>query len=334
MHPHLLVVLDGYGIAEDPSVSAIEAARKPYLDRLFAAHPWGTLRASERAVGLPVGQMGNSEVGHMNLGAGRVVFQDLVRIDASIEDETFYQNEALRAAVAEAMARGSRLHAFGLFSDGGVHSHIDHLFGLLRLAQREGLTDDQVWVHAFTDGRDTDPHAAGAAYVPRFEAAAAAIGVGRIATVVGRYYAMDRDQRWERVERAYRLVTEGVGERFESAAAAVAASYAAGVTDEFVAPAVIDPRGLVQDGDVVVWTNFRADRARELTRALVVDAFEGFPRTVRPKGLMVVGFAHYDDAFGLPVAFPKQNLAHTLGEVVAEQAGGSCGRRKPKNTLT
>lgn len=319
--PHLLVILDGYGLADDPSVSAIDAARKPYLDRLFATHPWGTLRASERAVGLPVGQMGNSEVGHTNLGAGRVVYQDLVRIDTSIEDETFYQNEALRAAVAAAMAKGTKLHVFGLFSDGGVHSHIEHLYGLLELAKREGLGPDQVWVHAFTDGRDTDPHAAGERYLHEFAERAARIGVGKIATVVGRYFAMDRDKRWERVEKAYRLLTEGVGERFATAQAAVDASYAAGITDEFVKPALIDAHGLVEDGDVIVWTNFRADRARQLTRAFVMDDFDGFRRTVRPEGLTVVGFAHYDDAFGLPVAFPKQNLGNTLGAVVANAGG-------------
>lgn len=313
--PHLLVILDGYGLAEDPSVSAIAAAKTPYLDRLFATHPWGRLRASERAVGLPAGQMGNSEVGHMNLGAGRVVFQDLVRIDTAVEDGSFYANPVLREAVATAMARGTKLHVFGLFSDGGVHSHLDHALAVLELAKREGLAN--VWVHAFTDGRDTDPRGAGDAYVRRFEARAAEIGVGTIATVVGRYYAMDRDQRWERVERAYRLLTEGVGERFETAQAALDAAYAKGETDEFVTPCVIDPRGLVEDGDVVVWTNFRADRARQLTRAFVVDGFDGFARAVRPR-VDVVGFAHYDDAFGLPVAFAKQNLGDTLGEVVAK----------------
>lgn len=315
--PHLLVILDGYGLADDPSVSAINAAKKPYLDRLFASHPWGRLRASERAVGLPVGQMGNSEVGHMNLGAGRVVYQDLVRIDASIEDGSFYDNPVLREAVATVQARGSKLHVFGLFSDGGVHSHIGHLFAVLELAKREGLGPDQVWVHAFTDGRDTDPGAAGRSYLQRFDDAARALGVGKIATVVGRYFAMDRDKRWERVERAYRLLTEGVGERFETPEAAVAAAYAAGETDEFIAPRLIDERGLVKDGDVILWTNFRADRARQLTRALLMGDFDGFRRMVLPK-VDIVGFAHYDDAFGLPVVFPKQNLTNTLGEVVAE----------------
>ncbi len=174
MNKHLLLILDGYGIAEDPSVSAIDAAKKPFLDALFAAHPHGTLQASERAVGLPVGQMGNSEVGHMNLGAGRVVYQDLVRIDAAIEDGTFFANPVLVGAVRHAKARGTKLHLFGLFSDGGVHSHLAHLFALLRLAAQEGLGTDQVFVHAFTDGRDTDPHAAGDVYVQAFEAAAQA----------------------------------------------------------------------------------------------------------------------------------------------------------------
>ena len=317
MTPHLLLILDGYGIAEDPSVSAIDAARKPYLDRLFATYPWGRLRASERAVGLPVGQMGNSEVGHMNLGAGRVVYQDLVRIDEAIEDETFYANLVLVGAVRHAQVTGGKLHLLGLFSDGGVHSHLAHLVGLLGLAAREGLGADRVFVHAFTDGRDTDPHGAGEQYVPAFEAAAGRIGVGRIATVVGRYYAMDRDKRWERTERAYRLLTEGVGTPVASAADVLAASYAADVTDEFVEPALVDPAGLVGDGDAVVFFNFRSDRARQLTRALTRDDFDGFMRPVRPQNLHVACFAEYEADLGLPVAFPKQNLTQTLGEVVS-----------------
>ncbi len=212
MQPHLLLILDGYGIAEDPSVSAIDAARKPFLDQLFATYPHATLRASERAVGLPVGQMGNSEVGHMNLGAGRVVYQDLVRIDEAIEDGSFYDNPVLVAAARHAKERGTRLHLFGLFSDGGVHSHLSHAVALLELAKRQGLAGDDVLLHAFTDGRDTDPKEAGRRYVGEVERAAARIGTGRIADVVGRYYAMDRDKRWERTEKAYRLLTEGVGE--------------------------------------------------------------------------------------------------------------------------
>ena len=321
MRKHLLLILDGYGIAEDPAVSAIDAATKPYLDHLFATYPHGTLQASERAVGLPVGQMGNSEVGHMNLGAGRVVFQDLVRIDAAIEDGTFFANPVLRGAVQHARARGTKLHLLGLFSDGGVHSHLGHLFALLDLAAREGLAADQVYVHAFTDGRDTDPHAAGQTYVRAFEAKAVEAGVGRIATVVGRYYAMDRDRRWTRTERAYRLLTEGEGFRVETAQAAMDASYASGMTDEFVEPVLVDERGLVGDGDAILFYNFRSDRARQLTRAFVREDFDGFTRAMRPQDLHYACFAEYDPEFALPVAFPRQDLTQTLGEVIAAMGG-------------
>ena len=319
MKKHLLVILDGYGIAEDPSVSAIDAARKPFLDALFATHPWGRLRASERAVGLPVGQMGNSEVGHMHLGAGRVVYQDLVRIDEGIEDGSFYANPVLVGAARYAARAGTTLHLLGLLSDGGVHSHLAHAVALLELARREGLGREQVLVHAFTDGRDTDPHG-GVGYVRAFEAEAARIGVGRIASVCGRYWAMDRDHRWERTEKAYRLLAEGVGERFATATAALEAAYAAGVTDEFAEPAVIgreEQDGRIAPGDAVIFFNFRSDRARQLTRALALESFDGFARAVRPEPIHYATFATYDEAYPFPVAFAKQNLSQTLGEVVA-----------------
>lgn len=322
MNKHLLLILDGYGIAEDPSVSAIDAARKPFLDHLFATYPHARLEASARAVGLPGGQMGNSEVGHMNLGAGRVVYQDLVRIDTGIEDGSFYGNPVFVAAAQHAKATGGRLHLFGLFSDGGVHSHLDHAVALLEGAKRQGLGRDQVVVHAFTDGRDTDPLEAGRRYVRDFEARAAEVGVGFIADVVGRYYAMDRDRRWERVEKAYRLLTEGEGDAFASAQAAVEAAYAAGETDEFITPRrVAGVDGRVQDGDAILFFNFRADRARQLTRAFIQPDFDGFTRAVWPQNLYYGTFAQYDDDFDLPVAFPKDNLAHTLGEVIAERGG-------------
>jgi len=317
MNKHLLLILDGYGLAEHPEVSAIHAAKKPYLDHLFATYPWGTLRASERAVGLPVGQMGNSEVGHMNLGAGRVVYQDLVRIDEGLEDGSFYENDVLVAAAHHAKTYGGRLHFMGLFSDGGVHSHNAHLTGLLELAKRQGFTRDEVFVHAFTDGRDTDPQGAGSTYLAAFEKAAAQVGVGRLATLIGRYYAMDRDKRWERTQLAYDLLTQGIGEASYDPAAALAASYANGVTDEFIQPLVFLPEGTLRDNDAVVFYNFRGDRARQITRALKVDDFNGFERAVRPSNLYYCGFAQYDETFGLPVAFPKQNLNQTLGEVIA-----------------
>jgi 2,3-bisphosphoglycerate-independent phosphoglycerate mutase len=315
---HILIILDGYGIAEDPGVSAIDAAKKPYLDSLFNEWPHATLEASGLPVGLPDGQMGNSEVGHMNLGAGRVVYQDITRIDKAIGDGDFYDNEVLVASMERAAASGGRLHLLGLFSDGGVHSTLDHLAALLRLAARKGLGPDQVWVHAFTDGRDTDPEG-GVEYVRRFEAAAAKIGVGRIATIIGRYYAMDRDNRWPRIKLAYDLLLHGIGKEAASAEAALRASYLEGVTDEFVDPVILSRDGLIQNGDEAVFFNFRADRARELCLALTDASFHGFER-VRPE-LNLATFTRYHASFEFPVAFPKVNLIQTLGEVISEHGG-------------
>ncbi len=315
--PHLLLILDGYGIAEDPSVSAVDAARTPFLDALFASAPTSTLEASGRAVGLPAGQMGNSEVGHLNLGAGRVVDQDITRIDKAIEDGSLAENAALRAAVQYAQATDSTLHLMGLVSDGGVHSHLGHIAALLDLAAREGLTGDRVVVHAFTDGRDTGPEA-GAGYVRQVQAAIDAAGVGVVGSVVGRYFAMDRDRRWERTEKAYRLLTEGVGASYSDPAAFLEASYAAGVTDEFVEPGALGggEGTRVADGDAVVFFNFRSDRGRQLTQAFTDPAFDGFERT--PPDVHYVTMTRYSAAFGVPVAFDKPNLVATLGEVVAE----------------
>ncbi|MDX1740567.1 MAG: 2,3-bisphosphoglycerate-independent phosphoglycerate mutase [Rhodothermales bacterium] len=315
---HLLMILDGFGIAEDPTVSAIDAAHKPFLDDVFARYPKSTLEASGLAVGLPDGQMGNSEVGHMNLGAGRVVYQDITRIDKAIQDESFIGNEVLLSAVDAASASGKKMHLMGLFSDGGVHSHIDHLFALLRLARQRGLSRDKVCVHAFTDGRDTDPEG-GRNYALRFQQEASEIGVGVLASIVGRYYAMDRDNRWERTELAYRLLVDGEGAVYRDPAEAFASSYEDGVTDEFVKPVRIEePGGVstrIESGDVVVFFNFRADRARQLTRALTDPDFAGFP--VNRLDLTYVTFTPYDEEFDLPIAFPKVNLTHTLGEVIA-----------------
>ena len=330
MNRHVLLILDGYGIAADASVSAIEAAEQPFLDALFEEHPCGTLEASGEAVGLPAGQMGNSEVGHLNLGAGRVVPQEIARITRAIEDESFFENDALVGAARHARERDSTLHLMGLFSDGGVYSHLTHLFGLLELARREGLSEDQVQVHAFTDGRDTDPHA-GVDYVRRFRERAAEVGVGRVASIVGRYYAMDRDERWTRTERAYRLLTEGRGEPFDDPEAALEASYSGGVTDEFVEPRAIGgeqpsgpPRRVadtrVTDGDAAVFFNFRADRARQLTRAFTEDGFDGFERE-RPADLHFATVSPYDEHFNVPVAFEKLDLAQTMGETISERGG-------------
>ncbi len=315
MHKHLLLILDGYGIAEDPSVSAIDAARKPYLDHLFATYPHSTLEASGRAVGLPVGQMGNSEVGHMNLGAGRIVDQDITRIDKAIEDGSFFGNAVLRDSVRHAKTLGTTLHLLGLFSGGGVHSHVDHLFALLELARREGLSKDHVVLHAFTDGRDTDPHGGGE-YVRQFQAKAAEIGVGRIGSIVGRYFAMDRDNRWPRTKLAYDLLTRGVGGRFENPIDALDASYAEGVTDEFVQPILLSDSPRIENGDAVIFFNFRSDRARQITRALTDEVFDDFDRGER-LDVQYTTFTSYHKDFHHPVAFPKVDLTDTLGEVIS-----------------
>ncbi len=319
--PHLLLILDGYGIAEDPAVSAIDHARTPYLDGLFARYPHATLRASEEAVGLPEGLFGNSEVGHLNLGAGRVVYQDIVRIDVAVREGGFFENEALLGAVRRAKMRGSRLHLMGLVSDGGVHAHLRHLVALLELAKREGLEEEQVIVHAFTDGRDTDPQG-GAGYLRELQAEMERIGVGRIGTVIGRYHAMDRDNRWPRTEWAYSVLTDpdAAARAVEDPVWGLEMSYAEGVTDEFVEPIHVEGTPPVQDGDGVIFFNFRADRARQLTRAFTEPNFEHFDRLTpggRPLDLAFVTFTRYDADFDLPVAFPKVNLDDTLGEVVA-----------------
>ena len=322
MKKHLLMILDGYGIAEDRSVSAIDAARKPFLDSLFASYPHGTLDASGLAVGLPEGQMGNSEVGHMNLGAGRVVYQDITRIDKAIRDGVFDTNEILLSAIGQVKAQGSTLHLMGLLSDGGVHSSQAHLHALLRLAARNGLKGGQVVVHAFMDGRDTSPNG-GAHYLADLQAVITETGCGVIGSIVGRYWAMDRDNRWPRIEKAYRLLTEGTGQRFDDPLAAIQASYAAGVTDEFVEPICMgDPQAhRITDNDVVLFFNFRADRARQISRALTDPAFEGFART-KPENLRYITFTPYDESFSFEIVFPKVNLTQTLGEVI-EAAGGT-----------
>ncbi len=323
---HLLLILDGWGLAEDPSVSAVDQAETPFFDSLMEQYPHATLKASGEAVGLPEGQMGNSEVGHLNLGAGRVVHQEIARIDRAIRDASFFEVEPLVEAARHAKKRGTKLHLMGLFSDGGVHASLDHLFALLALAEKQDLAAEQVVVHAFTDGRDTDPHA-GVDYVRRFREEAAEIGVGRIASLVGRYYAMDRDERWDRTEKAYRLLTEGEGAVFSDPIEALEASYAEDVTDEFVTPRRIEHEHStrVGSGDAVIFYNFRADRARQLTRAFTEEDFEGFDPRLRGDGerpdLYFATMSPYDKAFPLPVAFEKVDLEGTLGEVIARRGG-------------
>ncbi len=316
--PVALIILDGWGINPACGGNAVCHAQTPRLDALLADYPSAQLGASGMAVGLPEGQMGNSEVGHLNIGSGRIVYQDFTRIIKSIEDGDFFENPQLCQAVDKVKARGGALHLMGLLSDGGVHSHNTHLYALVDLARRRGL--EKVCVHAFMDGRDTPPKS-GAEYLRQLEDKLDEIGIGRVATVTGRYWAMDRDNRWNRVERAYRAMTEGEGVQAASSAEAIEGSYAAGKNDEFVEPQVIvqdgSPVGTVSDGDGIIFFNFRSDRAREITRAFTDDAFEGFERRVYPDLVAYVCMTEYDATFDLPVAFAPEALPRILGQVVS-----------------
>lgn len=317
--PLVLMILDGWGINPDRTNNAVAMAATPNLDQLLSEYPHTPILTSGMAVGLPDGQMGNSEVGHLNLGAGRVVYQDLTRISKAIVDGDFFTNPVLRDCIARTKAAGGRLHLAGLLSDGGVHSHNTHLYGLLELARREGL--HEVFIHCLLDGRDTPPQS-GAAYLEELETELKRHGGGRIATVMGRYYAMDRDNRWERVAQAYNAIVRGQGECRASAAEAIATSYAAGVHDEFVRPCVIcddgAPCGTLRDGDGFIFFNFRSDRARELTRALALDDCSGFLREARPKLAAYVCMTEYDATFGLPIAFAPEELTNLFGDVLAK----------------
>ena len=316
--PTVLMILDGYGLNDKVEGNAVKQANTPVMDKLMAEYPYVKGLASGMAVGLPEGQMGNSEVGHLNMGAGRIVYQELTRITKEIQDGDFFKNEALLHAVKNAKENGSALHLFGLLSDGGVHSHITHLFGLLELAKKEGL--EKVYVHCFLDGRDTPPQS-GKGYVQELTDKLAELGVGKIATVMGRYYAMDRDNRWDRVERAYNAITKGLGVSAESGVAAVQNSYNNGKNDEFVEPAVVmengKPVATVQDGDSVIFFNFRPDRAREITRAFCCDDFDGFAREKRIQTTYVC-FTDYDETIpNKEVAFHKVAITNTFGEFLA-----------------
>ncbi len=313
--PALLLILDGFGHSEDMTDNAIAQARKPHWDRYWARYPHTLIDASEHAVGLPAGQMGNSEVGHLNIGAGRVVYQDFERINRAIETSEFTSNPALTSAVQTAKANGCALHIFGLLSGGGVHSHETHIHAMLRMAVQAGL--DKVYVHAFLDGRDTPPRSA-EQYLRNLEAQCAATG-GRIAGIVGRYYAMDRDKRWPRVEAAYHLIACGEGEfAAESALAALEAAYARGESDEFVRATTVGPPVTVEDGDVIVHMNFRADRTRQLMRAFVDPDFAEFPRRRVPRlgGFYTLTQYNRDDPASR-IAFPPQSIRNTFGEYIS-----------------
>ena len=292
--PTVLMILDGFGLNEKTDGNAVALAKTPHIDALMRDYPFVKGYASGLAVGLPDGQMGNSEVGHLNMGAGRIVYQELTRISKEIDDASFFKNEALLDGIANVKEHHSDLHLYGLLSDGGVHSHNTHLYGLLELAKREGV--ENVYVHCFLDGRDTAP-TSGKGFVEELEDMMAQIGVGKIASISGRYYAMDRDNRWDRVEKAYNALTKGEGETATSAVGAMEASYAKDVTDEFFVPTVItengSPRAVVKDHDTIIFFNFRPDRAREITRTFCMDEFDGFDRGPR-KDVKYICFTEYN----------------------------------------
>ena len=312
--PTTLIIMDGYGLRSTDNGNAVVHAATPVLDNLFATCAHTTLSASGLDVGLPDGQMGNSEVGHTNIGGGRVVYQDLPRITRSIEDGTFFDNEAYAAAMDAALKNGTNLHLYGLLSDGGVHSHNTHLWALLKMAKIRGL--ERVYIHAFLDGRDVSP-TSGKDFVAEAVAKCKEIGVGKIATVMGRYYAMDRDKRWDRLEMAYDAMVYGRGIVNEDPVDAVARSYANNVTDEFVEPVVCDENGVIGDNDSIIFFNYRPDRAREITRVFVDPDFDGFNREFFP--LTYVCTTEYDASMpNVLVAYPRQRVANGLGEYLSK----------------
>ena len=311
--PTTLIIMDGFGIAPPADDNAVTLADTPVLDGLFRDYAHTTLSASGLDVGLPAGQMGNSEVGHTNIGGGRVVFQDLPRISRAIEDGSFFKNEAYNTAMDNCLRSGSSLHLYGLLSDGGVHSHIDHLYALLQMAKDKGLT--RVYIHCFLDGRDVSP-TSGKGFVQALADKCAALGVGKIATVMGRYYAMDRDKRWERVQMAYDAMVYGEGNHNADPVDAVARSYANNVTDEFVEPVVCDSEGTISDNDSVIFFNYRPDRAREITRAIVDPDFGGFQREYFPT--TYVCNTEYDASMpNVLVAWPRIAVKNGLGEYLS-----------------
>ncbi|MGC6175932.1 2,3-bisphosphoglycerate-independent phosphoglycerate mutase [Lacrimispora sp. 38-1] len=317
--PVVLMILDGYGLNDNCDHNAVCEARTPVMDQLMSQCPYVKGNASGLAVGLPDGQMGNSEVGHLNMGAGRIVYQELTRITKAISDGDFFTVPEFLQAVENCKKNNSALHMWGLVSDGGVHSHIGHIYGLLELAKKNGL--EKVYVHCFLDGRDTPP-ASGKSYVEALEAKMKELGVGKVASVSGRYYAMDRDNRWDRVKRAYDALTKGEGNQAQSAVSGIQASYNAEKNDEFVEPFVVtengEPVAVVKDGDSVIFFNFRPDRARELTRAFCDDEFKGFEREKR-LNLTYVCFTDYDETINNKlVAFKKESIINTFGEFLAD----------------
>lgn len=314
--PLVLIILDGFGHSESPEYNAIFAANTPVYDRLRATQPHGLISGSGMDVGLPDGQMGNSEVGHMNLGAGRVVYQDFTRVTKAIRDGDFFENPVLTGAVDKAVGAGKAVHILGLLSDGGVHSHQDHLIAMAELAAQRGA--DKIYLHAFLDGRDTPPRSAQSS-IELLDATFAKLGKGRIASLIGRYFAMDRDNRWDRVSAAYNLIVDSVADyTADTALAGLEAAYARDENDEFVKATRIGEAVKVEDGDAVIFMNFRADRARELSRAFVEPDFNEFPRARQPKMAAYIGLTQYSAKIAAPAAFAPSSLNNVLGEYLAK----------------
>lgn len=313
--PVALIILDGWGIGRDEPGNAVLAARTPTMDRIWTEYPHTTLTTSGEAVGLPAGQMGNSEVGHLNLGAGFIVYQWITRIDVAIAEGTFNENEAILGAIDRCLSRGSTLHLMGLVSDGGVHSHTRHLAAIVKLAAAKGL--GRVAIHAFTDGRDTPPHS-GFGFVSALETELSDIGVGRIASVSGRYYAMDRDNRWQRTQLAYDAIVSGTGEHSGSATERIQRSYDAGTTDEFVLPTVIGDAATIEPGDAIISFNFRSDRMRQLIAALSEPNFTGFERSRFVDDLEIVTMTRYEEGLPVTVAFAPKDVEYPIARVVSE----------------
>ena len=318
--PVAIIILDGLGWRHEVMGNAVAQAKKPYFDHLLEKYPHSTLKASGLDVGLPEGQMGNSEVGHTNIGAGRIVYQSLTRIDKAIQDGEFQTNPVLSDAMDSTIKQQSNLHLFGLLSDGGVHSHINHLISLIKTAKEKGVPN--IYVHAFLDGRDVSPNS-GINYVKQLEEAIKEIGAGEIATISGRFYAMDRDKRWERVEKAYNAIAHGEGEKATSALEAVQTSYDNEKFDEFVMPTVIEkdgkPVATLQDNDSIIFFNFRPDRAIQLSNAITDDEWEFFDRGQRAKNLKLVTMTMYNPSIKAEIAFPPVALKNVIGEVLSDK---------------
>lgn len=313
--PCTLIILDGWGIAPQSKGNAVKLANTPYLDTLFVNYPHTQLLCSGKEVGLPPGIMGNSEVGHLNIGAGRIIYQDLLRIDRAIADGSFYENKVLNTVINKVKSHSSSLHLMGLLSDGGVHSRFSHLMALLELAKKKGLSN--VYIHVILDGRDTPPDS-GIMYIKKLQKHLSKIGIGKIATICGRYYAMDRDNRWDRISRAFDLYIKGKGRQELDPVKAVEKSYQNKEFDEFVQPIIINSSGILKDNDGVIFFNFRSDRAREITRALTDPQFEDFDRDYLPDLCEYVCMTLYSENFSLPIVFSRVHLENILGKVVSD----------------